>query len=165
MAGTWATAYFAGKATKAEEKARVAATALLLQDDFWHYQATLARALDRSQWWSFAEILEQQATIDDRKTVWAALSTVKTNDVAAAQGWMDYLSQRRKQLPHGTTPLTSEDAGTMQLTFCLLEKGRSALAKLAERDASSFRESRVLRQLTHPEQIVELLDAGCAKLA
>jgi hypothetical protein len=147
-----------------QEQERVRATALLLQDDYWHYQATLARALDRSTWWDSSEALEQQATIDDRKTVWAAPPAAKTNDVAAAQGWLDYLNQRRKCQGSGTPSLSAEDVDVMALTFCLLEDGRGALAQLAGRDASHFRESRVLQQLANPQRIVDLIDTGCAEL-
>jgi hypothetical protein len=73
----------------AEDQA--AATAILLQDDFWHYQAMLARALDRCTWWKPSELPPAQATIDDRKTIFAALPDEQTNLVAAAQGWIDYL--------------------------------------------------------------------------
>jgi hypothetical protein len=166
LAGTVLTGYLTGRAAKKRERALLAATALLVQDDFWHFQATLARAIDRSQWWDLAEMLKQQATIEDRKAVWAALpTTAETNDVAAAQGWMDYLNQRRKALPAGAPTLGKDDLETIKMTFCLLEQGRRALAELAGRAASGFQDSRVLRQLTNRQQIVELLIAGCAQNA
>lgn len=34
-----------------DERKLVSATALLIQDDFLHYQSTLARSLDECRWW------------------------------------------------------------------------------------------------------------------
>src|SRR5487761_1948090 len=84
--------------------AQAAATAILIQDDFLHDQATLARSLDRWTWWKPAELLPDQADVSDRKTVWAALPEEKRWVVSGAQGWMDYLIQNRKLQPPGDTP-------------------------------------------------------------
>jgi hypothetical protein len=144
----------------------VAATALLLQDDFWHFQAMMARALDRSCWWDSAELPEQQATINDRKTVMAELPTRETNTVADAHGWMYYLIQRRNAIarethnPQKGPPLVEQtDVKTMELAFCLLDAGRKAVADLAKRPKTDFgKESRVLVQLKHPQRIIDLLN-------
>src|ERR1700693_6263886 len=50
------------KAAKKAAEDQAAATAILLQDDFWHYQSMLARALDRCTWWKPSEVLPAQAT-------------------------------------------------------------------------------------------------------
>lgn len=139
----------------------VSATAILLQDDFWHYQSMLARALDRCTWWRPGELLPAQASIEDRKTVFAALSNEHTETVAAAQGWIDYLIGCRQQLPEDTPSLDQEYADTMQMTFRDLEAGRGALANLARRRASPFSEGRVLGELTNCKTVEELLSRRC----
>ncbi len=165
LAGTWLTGRQSSNAAKKQDQALAAASALLLQDDFWHYQATLARALDAHRWWDPAEQSKPQATINDRKTVLAKLVTATdTNNVADAQGWMDYLTQRCKTLV-ATQKLNDEDVVTMKLTFCLLERGRKALADLAGRTATDFRKSRVLEQLDDKGVLIkELIKGGCGEL-
>ena len=108
---------------------------LLMQDDFLHYQVTLARSLDVCRWWTPAQQLPGQATFDDRKTVWAQLNGDSTTVVAGAQGWMDYLMNTRGLQP---APAAGQDAPelspaivrTMRDTFRLLDTGRQALATL-----------------------------------
>jgi hypothetical protein len=68
----------------------------------------LARALDRCTWWRPVELLPAQASIEDRKTVLAALSNEHTETVAAAQGWIDYLIGCRQQLSGDTPPLDQD---------------------------------------------------------
>jgi hypothetical protein len=143
----------------AEDQA--AATAILLQDDFWHYQAMLARALDRCTWWKPSELLPAQATIDDRKTIFAALPDEQTNLVAAAQGWIDYLIGTRQTMTDDLPALSQEFATTMQMTVSQLEQGRAALAKLARRPASAFSDSRVLDELDHCKTVEQLLSRHC----
>lgn len=164
--GTFITGWLTGKAAKRQEEGQKRATAILLQDDFWHFQSTLARALDKSCWWSTAQLLPPQATIEDRKTVWAACNSDDTNIVAGAQGWMDYLIQRRKAIGQATPALTELDDDTMVLAFCRLEQGRGALAKLAQRPFTDYRVSRVLLQLSQSgqERLIDLLNTGCDDL-
>lgn len=147
--------------TAADEKRRLAAaTALLIQDDFLHYQATLARALDRWTWWRPEELLAPQATIEDRKIVWASLDDEKTTVVAGAQGWMDYLIAIHALQPAGpvVANLSDLDAQTMKDTFRALEEGREALADLAGREFHPFSMARVLDQLKRCKTVAELLN-------
>jgi hypothetical protein len=140
-----------------EKRDQVAATALLIQDDFVHYQATLARSLDRSTWWKPAELSQQQASIEDRRTVWAALPDAETRTVADAQGWMDYLIRLREDQSLGTPALAPADTETMRMTFGFLEAGRKALADLARRPATPFEKTRVLEELTNCRTVEDLL--------
>jgi hypothetical protein len=141
------------KKSAADSLQLAAATALLIQDDYLHYEATLARSLDRWTWWKPAELLDAQASTADRKTVWGKLDDDKRWVVAAAQGWMDYLIQCRKLQPPGETPpLSLEDGHTMRQTFCDLEQARQTLQSLTgpNRDFIPFGESGVgvIAQLT-----------------
>jgi hypothetical protein len=166
LGATLLTGWAANRQAAEQQRGLNRAAAILLQDDFWHFQATLARALDTSCWWSMGQFLPPQATIDDRKTVWAACTAVDTNMVAGAQGWMDVLMQQRKAIGQGTAPLTEVDEDTMVLTFCRLEECRRALAKLAKREFTDFRASRVLLLLS-PEgraRLVDLVARGCKEV-
>jgi hypothetical protein len=132
-----------------ERRKLVSATALLIQDDFLHYQSTLARALDSRRWWLESRMLPTQATVEDRKVVWAELGDEDTLTAANAQGWMDYLVSCRKALPKEDPPaLTPSEVDAMRMTFEYLEEGRQALAELANRPATPFSKSRVFDQLT-----------------
>ena len=149
------------KIAKEAAKDNAAAAAILLQDDFWHYQAMLARALDRCTWWKQAELASAQATTDDRKTILAALDVEQTNTVANAQGWVDYLISTRKTIDGDLPPLSDNFAATMQRTFSQLEQGRGALAELAQREAPPFSDSRVLDELVNCKTVEQLLTRGC----
>ncbi len=151
--------WYQGRSAARAGKDAVAATALLMQDDFLHYQATLARSIDRCTWWEKSWLSKAQATIDDRRTVWAALPDKKTNVVADAQGWMDYLIACRRGRERGDGPgLTATELETMKMTFRDLERGRKALGTLARRDATSFGKAHVLQDLSQCHTVAELLD-------
>lgn len=146
----------------ADAHSQAVATSLLIQDDFLHYQATLARALDRCTWWKPAELLSRQATIDDRKAVWAALPDEKTWIVAGAQGWMDYLIGNRRLQPAGDTPaLGRDDAATMGDTLHKLELARQELADFTGRTFARFEDSGVFEQLTHCKTFEDLVNRQC----
>jgi hypothetical protein len=148
----------------AEAQRRAEASALLMQDDFLHYQVTLARSLDVCRWWTPAQQLPGQATFDDRKTVWAQLNGDSTTVVAGAQGWMDYLMNTRGLQP---APAAGQDAPelspaivrTMRDTFRLLDTGRQALATLTHRDYVTFEATFDMGdQLVNCHSTEELLD-------
>ncbi|MGH7687610.1 MAG: hypothetical protein ACREN2_12460 [Candidatus Dormibacteria bacterium] len=169
LAATWLTGHQGRKAAAKAGNDLTAATALMMQDDFYHRQAALARALDRRDWWDAHEMLKQQTSVDDRKVVWAALKDKPitaavapcdcltyldahadgsqpahpsvTNAVADAQGWMDYLIQRRELAADGHA--TGPDIDLMRRTFALLDVGRRALQELARRPATDFSQSRL----------------------
>jgi len=172
------------RAAREAQKALVAATALLMQDDFYHFQVTLVRALNECRWWTGAEVLPQQTTVPDRKTVWAALpeaplrgagdcftyihersgafqsqapSTV-TNAVVDAQGWMDYMIQRRALVD--IHPPTPDDIETMKWTFALLDIARRELQERARRDATDFSKSHVFNSLTF-ERVADVFAKEC----
>jgi hypothetical protein len=154
---------FQSSSAKADAKSHAAATALLMQDDFLHYQVTLARSLDRCSWWKTAELLPTQATIEDRKTVWAAIKANETTAaVASAQGWMDYLIGSRKLQPADQAgvppPLTAPDAKAMRDTFSRLEEAREALVDLAKRDFVAFGATFDMDQLGQCKDMATLLD-------
>jgi hypothetical protein len=143
-----------------EALSQASSAAILMQDDFLHYQVTLARSLDRCTWWRRSELLPTQATIADRKTVWTKLNDVNTRTVAGAQGWMDYLINTRDLQPAGpdAPSLTAGDAKTMRETFERLEEGRAALSELARRRASTFEHAFDMQQLTDCRTVAALLD-------
>jgi hypothetical protein len=182
LGGTAYTSWRTTATARTENDKLVAATAMLMQDDFYHFQVTLARALDRCEWWTQAELLPQQATVADRKIVWAALSYDQlpaawlddlkqlsngdpgmpqtiTTAVADAQGWMDYITQRRKVM--NTQPPSPTDFGTMKWTFVLLDIGRRSLQVLAKRQATDFAESHVFGSLDHCRSVADLLGTTC----
>lgn len=190
LAATWLTGYQSRQASNRSNKELIAATALMMQDDFYHYQATLARAIDRCDWWHQGELLEQQTSITDRKLVWAALShdditTVArgteclvylqsrstdfdvpdtvTNTVADAQGWMDYLKGRRHVAGHEAA--VQSDIDVMKWTFALLDVARRALQNTANRPPTDFRRSHLFGSggLVHSASVTELLDRDCAR--
>jgi hypothetical protein len=138
----------------------VKAIAGLTYDDYLHYQSTLVRALDRpGHWWDEGESLERQTSIDDRKLLLAGLDDRASQDVAAAQGWMDYLARRRH--PHrGPTAI---DTRVMRDTFCRLDQARRHLAEASGRRYSSFKDGAVLETLEHAQTLEELhlSDADC----
>jgi hypothetical protein len=149
---------FQGKAKKKEERRMAEATALLIQDDFLHYQSTLARSLDACRWWEGSWLLVRQAWVEDRRTVWIALNAEQTRVVADAQGWMDYLIGRRREFSAPSAPaLESIDVETMQQTFRYLDDGRRALAGLANCPATEFEGSPVMKQLERCKTVDELL--------
>lgn len=200
LGGTWITGRQTRKAASQANTKLISATALLMQDDFYHFQVTLARALNRWDWWTDAEVLQPQASVDDRKTVWAALpysdlqilrrrlscadgkarpgvcdsleylsptssSRFKAqapntiiNVVADAQGWMDYLIQRRNEevihSPPG--PPRGADFETMKWAFALLDIGRVSLQELARRPATDFSNFHIL-QLDNITSVLSLL--------
>jgi hypothetical protein len=78
LGGTLITGRVAAHSAAVKDRALTSATALLMQDDFLHFQATLARSLDRGCWWDAAELLGKQTSVDDRKTVWAASGVLAT---------------------------------------------------------------------------------------
>jgi hypothetical protein len=156
LGGTMLTGWSSTRAARRDHDDLVSATALLIQDDFLHYQATLARALDVGVWWDTSRLLPPQSNVDDRKMVWAALHTDETNLVAGAQGWMDVLIQHRGTLPHHAT-LSTDDYGRLRDVFCSLEKGRKALAGTARRDYAPFEKSGVLKDLTTCKTMQALL--------
>jgi hypothetical protein len=147
------------RAKERDEKKPVSATALLIQDDFLHYQSRLARCLDGCRWWVDAEELPTQATVEDRKIVWAELGDDDTRCVADAQGWMDYLKGCRKMRGEQPVSLSKEDISLMRMVFRSLEQGRKALADLAHRKATRFEDSPVLKELKS-NSVEELLTKG-----
>lgn len=156
--GNWHQSHSAAVA----QRNAVAATALLMQDDFLHYQATLARSIDACTWWDKSWLSAAQATVDDRRSVWAALPDKQTNTVADAQGWMDYLISSRQTYPkRENPPLTPEQLETVQMTFRYLERGRKALATLARRPATSFDKAHVLEDLVNCHSVADLLERRC----
>jgi len=145
---TYVTLVKNGRAQRKRDRALDSATALVIQDDFLHYQATLAHALDDGCWWDPVQLLEPQATVKDRKRVWAVLPNHQTEVVAGAQGWMSILIQRRTARGTGT-PLTPAEERRIQTVFCELERSREALHTLAGRPFKPFAESDVLDELTN----------------
>lgn len=163
----------------------VAATALLMQDDLYHFQVSIARGIDRCGWWADAEVLAQQSTVEDRKTVWAALPDKPldaetageclpyitdmpgdlrsrapislTNVVADAQGWMDYLRQRRDAKTKRHEAPTASDLAIMKRTFALLDVARRSLQEIARRPATDFSASRIFSDLGPDCQTVRTL--------
>lgn len=140
LLGSAVASVISDRSSKERDERLVQATALLMQDDFYHFQVTLARALVGQRWWTSAEVLKQQTTIDDRKTAWASLSNkavelpalagdcgayvsalppalrlqapnTVVGMVADAQGWMDYLIQHRKALELGEGRHPSPEEG------------------------------------------------------
>ena len=152
---------FQRDAAKKTAANQAAASAILMQDDFWSYQATLARALDRCAWWKPEELLPRQASIDDRKTVLVALRDDETNTVANAQGWFDYLIGCRQALAGSTPPLTEHAVEDMKTTYNSLENGRTKLKRLAGRPAPPFKCSGVWRDLEHCKTPEQLLRQRC----
>jgi hypothetical protein len=136
------------RAQRRRETALDSATALVIEDDFLHYQATLAHALDDGCWWDPVQLLAAQATVKDRKRVWAVLPNDETELVAGAQGWMAILIQRRSARGTGT-PLTPKEEERIQRVFCDLERSRQALHSLTGRQFKPFDESDVLDELNH----------------
>ncbi|MGH9075885.1 MAG: hypothetical protein ACRDY0_00250 [Acidimicrobiales bacterium] len=183
LGGTVLTGSINGRTARAAQGEMVAANALLMQDDFYHFQVTIARALDRCGWWSEAELLPQQASVSDRKTVWAALPNTPlrgppltgeclayltsqsedfglqapntvTNAVADAQGWLDYLTQRHKvAAPHGQA---LSDFQTMKWVFALLDVSRRSLQVLARRSATDFSHSHIFDSLDNCHSVADL---------
>jgi len=146
----------------ANVKSVAQATALLIQDDFLHYEATLARSLDRCTWWKPTELLPAQATVADRKAVWVALPDAQTWVVAGAQGWMDYLAGCRQLQPAGDTPpLAANDAATMRDTLAKLETAREQLAGFIGRPFTPFDTCGVVDQLTNCRSYHDLLNRRC----
>ena len=173
LAATWLTGYQSRQSTAKAQTDLIAATALMMQDDFYHYEATLARALDRCNWWLDQEVLKQQTSLKDRKLVWAALpkepigraiagtecfeylsarakdirakTTTFTNAVADAQGWIDYLDQRRMCVKPAAA--TRSDVDLMRRTLAQLDVGRTAIRWRSHRrrpDRTPQRRSAVL---------------------
>jgi hypothetical protein len=193
--GTVLVQHSASRSSRRAHEELIAATAILIQDDFYHFQSTIARAIDRWGWWDDLWVLPLQASIDDRKAVWAALSDrapvdaslavsacftyVKqhaedlyldqsersisaTNIVADAQGWMDYLRQRRKAAHADRAAPTDADFEMMRLTFALLEVGRGLLSQKAKRPITTFANSSVLKNLNFPGGLADLLEKKAA---
>lgn len=188
LAATWLTGHQSRTAAARAGDDLTAATALMMQDDFYHHQATLARALDRRDWWDAREVLKQQTSVKDRKVVWAALKdkpitdliapydcltyldehadgfrstqTSVTNAVADAQGWMDYLIQRRAL--NAEDHARGADIDLMRRTFALLDVGRRALQELARRPATDFSQSGLFGEggLTTCRSVEDLLMGG-----
>jgi DNA-directed RNA polymerase subunit N (RpoN/RPB10) len=141
--------------SKQEAAAAVRAAARLTYDDFLHRQSTLVRALARQDqgWWTESEVLAPQTTLEDRKRLLGALGDEPSQDVAGAQGWMDYLLSRRK---HNDRP-TGTDVDVMRDTFCRLDRARGHLSgPISGRVYTSFKDGAVLDSITPPTTLEEL---------
>ena len=180
--GTQGIASFIGLSqSRDQDRRQIEATALVNQDDFEHFQAMLLRALDRGRWWYSWEQSDPQATVDDRKTLWTALSDKPAECAANAQGWLDYLKGQRlavcsngtRGAPEGqavappvTTAhrtrvehvpeLTDAQAEIIRNTFILLEKARYAISLLTKRKFEPFAGLRVTATLEHHNSLADL---------
>jgi hypothetical protein len=156
--------------SKSQSAAAAKAAARLTYDDFLHYQSTIVRALSRNHhdlagsgvasWWDESEVLPRQTSADDQKRLLSALDDEPSQDVAAAQGWMEYLLNRSK-----TTSATTNDLTVMQDTFCRLDLGREHLSgPISGRHYTSFKDGAVLDSLPYPDTLEELgiSDQQCA---
>jgi hypothetical protein len=132
----------------------VRAIARLTYDDFLHYQSTLVRALARDHdWWDRTEALHRQTSVEDRKQLLGALDDEPSQDVAAAQGWMDYLLSRSNSVARPT----DIDLTVMRDTFCRLDRGRYQLSgSVSGRRYTSFKDGAVLESLDHPATLEDL---------
>lgn len=83
------------------------AIARLTYDDFLRYQSTLVRALAGGTWWPDSSLLKTQTSIADRKVLLGDLDDGTSQDVADAQGWMEYLIQVRKRAGRAVRPRSS----------------------------------------------------------
>jgi hypothetical protein len=154
--------------TRDLDRRQLDATALVNQDDFEHFQAMLLRALDRERWWYSWEQSDPQATIDDRKNLWAALPEERAECVANAQGWVDYLKGQRLAVcadgssPAGAAlaehppPLTTEQTTLIRDTFERLEEARYAISLLTKRSFAPFEGLRVTTTLEHHDRLADL---------
>jgi len=136
------------------------ATALVNQDDFEHFQAMLLRALDRGRWWYSWEQSDPQATVDDRKTLWAALDPKPGECAANAQGWVDYLkAQRLAVCTPGPRPTTSGEPTNAPSTATVPSQRRTRRLRvqreLAQRVSAA---SRTHADTTHAEHMPRLTE-------
>jgi len=128
--------------------------ARLTYDDFLHFQSTLVRALAASSWWPDSALLKAQTKLDDRKVLLGDLDDAPSQDVADAQGWMDYLIQRRHDA-HG--PPSAIDLQLMRDNFCRLDRARWQLSgSVSGRRFRSFVDGATLASLDHPTTLEEL---------
>ena len=135
--------------------AAVKAAARLTYDDFLHYQSTLVRALARNggSWWRASEVLARQSSIEDRKLLLSALADGPSQDVAAAQGWMDYLLGRRT----GNEDPSEADLRVMRDTFCRLDRARGHLSgSISGRQYTTFTDGAVLDSIEPPVTLEQL---------
>lgn len=163
LAGTWLTGWQAQRQASDADTDKTRAAAILLQDDFYHYQATLARALDNCQWWDASRLLPDEATIKDVKRVYAGLSSASTDRVAGALGWTRVLMQRQRFTSAGNQ-LSQADYQLIKDTFTKLGDGRSELATLAGRPYTAFEEGHIMQDLQH-KTLPELLNHCGAQAA
>jgi hypothetical protein len=135
------------------------AIARLTYDDFLHYQSTLVRGLAAQHWWSRGALLQPQVSLDDRKLLLGWLADDPSQEVAAAQGWMGYLINRREAAPQDQGP-TPEDVRVMRDTFCRLEQAREQLSSVSGRRFGSFQDGAVLASLPTDHTLEDLQISG-----
>jgi hypothetical protein len=146
LLATWWTGRQANRQAERTDRQMTGAAAILLQDDFYHYQATLAHVLDDGCWWDPARLLSDEASTKDVKRCLATLKDDDANTVAGARGWMRVLIQKHGQVGSGKR-LSQTDLETVRETFKRLEQGRCSLKKLAGRDYFPFGSPLVLEDI------------------
>jgi hypothetical protein len=128
--------------------------ARLTYDDFLHYQSTLVRALAASSWWPDSALLKPQTKLEDRKVLLGDLEDEPSQDVADAQGWMDYLIQRRHD---ADGPPGAIDLQLMRDNFCRLDRARWQLSgTVSGRRFRSFVDGATLASLDRHTTLEEL---------
>jgi hypothetical protein len=140
--------------TRRQTASSVRAIARLTYDDYLHEQSTLVRALARDHaWWDRTEALKLQTSVEDRKVLLGALDDDPSQDVAAAQGWMDYLLSRRNSVARPT----DIDLIVMRDTFCRLDRARWQLSgSVSGRRYTAFTDGAVLESLDHRATLEDL---------
>jgi hypothetical protein len=124
------------------------AIARLTYDDFLRYQSTLVRALAAGTWWPDSSLLKTQTSVADRKVLLGDLDDGTSQDVADAQGWMEYLIQVRKRA--GTRGPSEIELELMRDNFCRLDHARWQLSgSVSGRRFRSFVDGATLKSLDH----------------
>lgn len=129
--------------------------ARLTYDDFLHWQSTLVRALAAGSWWPDSSLLKTQTNIADRKVLLGDLDDEPSQDVADAQGWMEYLISVRQKA--GTRRPTEIELELMRDNFCRLDHARLQLSgDVSGRKFRSFVDGASLKTLDHYTTLEEL---------
>jgi hypothetical protein len=137
--------------------------ARLTYDDFLRWQSTLVRALADGTWWQDSALLKTQTSVEDRKTLLGELDDGPSQDVANAQGWMEYLIQRREDAHRRPT---ETDLQIMRDNFCRLDHARQQLSgDVSGRRFRTFVDGATLASLDHYTTLEELgiSDGDCRR--
>lgn len=151
------TVYLQGR----QDRSALRSIARLAYDDCLHFQSTLVRALASGAWWPAGEVISPQVDRDDRKFLLGALDDTASQDVAAAIGWMTYLTLRRREAT--SAPLPAEYK-MLRDSFCRLDAARWHLSgKITGRRFRSFADGAVLNTLEPPRTLgeLEICDERC----